>query len=157
MEPSIENGAAMAWQMRSRNRDGVAGLVEVVEDDDELVAAEAGEDVVPSNLAGQPLGDAPEDCVSRLVSEPVVHLLEPVEIEEQGGEPHARLSHSLQRGFDAREQVGAVRQPGQPVVGRLVGELVRPGLEAGKRRRVPPGTCRQRGDQLERLEGARAC
>jgi hypothetical protein len=56
MLPPIEKGAAAVSQMRSRRR-RLAGVREIVEDDDELVAAEAGEQVVAAHLVAESLGD----------------------------------------------------------------------------------------------------
>ncbi len=155
IEPPIEKGAAAASQTRSATLQGVVGVGEIVEHDDELVAAEPGEHVMPSYLVAEPLGDALEDGVAGFVAELVVHLLEAVEIEEQDGELRARAPHPLECCFDAREEVGPVCESRELVVRRLARQLARPGLEVGERRHVLPGAGGQRCEQLDRLECAR--
>ena len=49
----------------------------------ELVATEAGQGVVRAQAGSDPLGDVDQQCVAGRVSEPVVDLLEPVEVEEE--------------------------------------------------------------------------
>ncbi len=66
-------------------RDELDGLLagHVVAEDRELVAAEAGDDVVRAHGRAQPVGHGHEQAVAGRVTEAVVHHLEAVEVEEQ--------------------------------------------------------------------------
>ena len=57
----------------------------VVDEDDELVAAEARGEVVGADGRADPVGDGREQPVAVGVAEEVVHDLEPVEVEDQDG------------------------------------------------------------------------
>src|SRR6266540_4602545 len=65
-----------------RDADGMC-LVRPVEQDCELVAAEASERVGGPARRVEALRDGLQQLIARIVPEAVVHLLEPVEIDEQ--------------------------------------------------------------------------
>ena len=67
---------------------GVRGIGDVLEQERELVAAEAGHRVAGADRRAQPLADLLEHAVARLVPEAVVDRLEVVEVHEQ--DDHAR-------------------------------------------------------------------
>ena len=58
------------------------------------------------------------------MAERVVHLLEPVEVDEQHGERLAGAGRAGQRLVEPVAEERAVGEAGQPVVERLVGELL---------------------------------
>ena len=62
--------------------DRVVGIVHRVEDDHELVAADACDRVIAQNRVLQAPSDPEQQLVSRRVTERVVDLLEPVDVEE---------------------------------------------------------------------------
>ena len=58
-------------------------VVEPVEQDRELVAAEAGHDVAGPQAGRQPFGERNEHAIADLVTQAVVDDLEPIDVEEQ--------------------------------------------------------------------------
>ena len=120
-------------------------LVGAGEQQDELVAAVAGDLVVRPQLALQRAGDAAQQLVAGGVALGVVDALEVVEVEDHGAERVAVAAGAgdlladaqLHRAVveDARERVGA---------GDVLDVLVGLGVAAGERG--------QAGDRLERLE-----
>ncbi len=108
--------------------EGLGLLAEgALEQDDELVAAEAGEQRLGRRVAAQALGDAAQQQVADVVAEGVVDVLEVVEVEEQ---QRLRLV-LLQALFEAREQLGAVGGAGQRVeVGQVMQAAL--GLPCGR-------------------------
>ncbi len=101
-----------------RHRGGLARLGDVLQQHAELVAADARDEVVAAHAGAQARGDHLEQAVAHVVAEPVVHLLEVVEVDEQhgGGLVVApRVRHGFAR---ALLEHGAVRQPGERVVVR---------------------------------------
>ena len=83
--PPRRIGAASALRHAAGQRDGV-GLVDVLADDDELVAAEAGDQVAGAHGGAQPVGHLDEQLVAGGVAERVVDDLEVVEVEEEAGQ-----------------------------------------------------------------------
>ena len=82
--PSTVNGGASARGRAAATVSAPLG-VDVVQEDGELVAAEAGEQVVARGRRqpGEPLGHVAEQVVAGVVAQAVVDLLEPVEVEQQ--------------------------------------------------------------------------
>ena len=114
---------------------GVVGRVQVLEQDDELVAADArggargragaAEQVGAAQRALQPLRDLAQQLVARRVAVGVVDLLEAVEVHEQHREVAVRrLLPAPQRQLDAFEDDAAVRQARQRVGARAVAQLL---------------------------------
>src|SRR5262249_6126016 len=99
--------------------------IRIADEDGELVAAEAGGEILGANRVGETLRELGEQLVACAVTPRVVDRLEPVEVEiEDSGRARAvreLLLHCL-------EQVDAVREAGEGVVVRLVAELL---LELG--------------------------
>jgi hypothetical protein len=125
---------------------GVADAVQVVEEDRELVPAEAGDGVVGPQRRGEPAGDGDEQLVPGLVAVRVVDLLEAVEVDEEDGEG-GRDALAARAGERVRDPVGeqrAVGQAGQRVVHRPVDEQA-----AGAREVVDHRV--ERGDGLAEL------
>ena len=65
-----------------------------------------------------------QQLVARVVAEAVVHLLEPVEVDQEDREQPERPRGARKRLVEAVAEERAVREPGQPVVERLPGELL---------------------------------
>ncbi len=81
--PSTSIGSRTSSRMRSGDPGGVDRVVVLLEQDRELVAAEAGERVGRRVMASQPSGDGEQDGVAGLVAEAVVDRLEAVEVDVQ--------------------------------------------------------------------------
>ncbi len=99
------------------------GLVpggQVLADEHELVPRKSSDRVTRPQDAAEPLGDRDEDLVTDMVSVIVVDLLEVVEIGEQHRHQRAVAGGSHHRLVQALHQQGAVRQPGERVVERLL-------------------------------------
>ena len=94
----------------------VVEVLDALEQDHELVAAEAGDHVVGAQLVGEALGDGDQQLVTGAVAERVVDDLEVVDVGEHHGDLAAQLGLALdRRGQHAVEQ-RAVRQVRQRVV-----------------------------------------
>ena len=100
---------------------GLAG--EAVQQDAELVTAQARRRVFGPQAAQNPVGDRDEQAVTALVTEQVVDLLEAVQVAVQDGY-HPSAGPAIQRVGQPVGEHGAVVQPGQGVVAREVGHLV---------------------------------
>ena len=94
----------------------------VLEQHRELIAAPAGDGLLGGHHFPQPTGRLGEHEIARAVPDEVIDLGEAVKVEED----HARLPvrRRLERLPRALLHVGAVRQPGQPVVEGEVGHLL---------------------------------
>ena len=103
---------------------GVLAAAGIGLQDDELVAAEAGDQHALLRASLQPLGDAAEQLVADGMSERVVDGLEAVEIDAVNGEG-ARATLLGKQGVHLVGQQPAVRQAGQRVVGGDVLDLRR--------------------------------
>ena len=130
--------------------DGAGDVRTAVDDDGELVAADAGDDVTGAHAAAQPLGEHEQELVAGGVTAAVVDVLEVVEVDEQQAHRTAALQDPV---GDLLEQ-GAVGQAGQRVAEHLVlveppgGEVGEAGGEDERRRGcrpTPRGCARRRG------------
>ena len=75
------NASRIFWRDGGR----LARVVELGQEHDELVAAEAGDGVVGAGGAAEPLGHRLQEQVADGVAEAVVDVLEAVEVEEEDG------------------------------------------------------------------------
>lgn len=73
-----------------------AGVVHVLGDDDELVAADPSDEVALTDGVVESLADLAEHLVAGLVTPQVVHRLELVEVDEQHGEGPLRLEQLME-------------------------------------------------------------
>jgi hypothetical protein len=121
--PTEVDGLADRLQQAPGDRLGAGGVVPE-QDDGELVAAQARHEVVGPQRPRQPPGGLHQQRVTGGVPQAVVDQLEAVEVEEQ----HRRPAVPTAPAAGAGEQLDAVEQPGQRVVGRLVRELRAHGL-----------------------------
>ena len=122
----------LAFHERDRSRDRLGqpfghqlgGLLagDVVAQDGELVAAEAGDDVGRAHGRAQPVGHRDQQAVAGGVAEAVVHHLEPVEVEEQHRDALVVALGVGELAAEALDEVQAVREAGERVVDRLVRE-----------------------------------
>ena len=95
-----------------------------LEQDRELVAADARDRVAARGRGCEPRADRREQPVARDVAERVVDGLEVVEVEHQHGNRRLRRVVALERVHDAAAEEGAVREARRQVVEGLVGEPV---------------------------------
>lgn len=104
---------------------GLFGVAQVRQEDDEFVAAEAGDGVVAAELVAEAGGDALEEDVADGVAEAVVDVFEAVEVEEQDGAFVAFAFAGGEGLAQAAFEEDAVGQAGEGVV---VGLVVESGL-----------------------------
>ena len=90
----------------------------------ELLVAEARHRVGRSQGGLQSVRDVPQELVAGAVPERVVDVLEPVEVQEQERGERAAALGARQRKLETIAEEESVRQPGQGVVRRLVGDLL---------------------------------
>ena len=95
-------------------------LVDVLEQDDELVAAEARRGVDAADAAGEPVRGLAKQIVAGRVTERVVDVLEHVEIDEQHGGLRLPALGPDQGVLEAVDQQQPVREAGERIVQRLV-------------------------------------
>lgn len=93
------------------------------EEDRKFLAADAADDILGPELPDQGLADHPEGAIAGDVAEPVVHLLEEVEVDIE-----QRSAHALARERHEPADEGlAVQHAGQPIrLGALVEHGVKP-------------------------------
>ncbi len=130
--PAIIRWAPMACCSRTRELASRRDRRVAVNQDRELVAAEARDRVRAAHGSTDRVADRGQQLVPGLVAERVVHRLEVVEVHEQDG----HLLGSAAEGVpEPVVEEGAVRQPGERVVQRAVLELL---LEGAPRVEVRP-------------------
>ena len=117
--PAMVNGGVRAVDEAAGDPLGLGGVAHVGADDDELVAAETGHEVVGPDGVGEPVGHGQEELVARLVAEGVVDELEVVEVDEQHRHRRLRPGELLAQRLPQQAPVG---EAGQAVVGGVVGQ-----------------------------------
>ena len=120
-----------AGQQFVGDADGVAGLQQAGQQDDELITAEPGDGVDVAQVFLEALGDAFEQQVADRVSEAVVDVFEAVQVQKQHGAQASGLFAVQQGGLQAVFEQGAVGQAGEGVVVGLVVQACLSVLEAG--------------------------
>ena len=108
----------------------VRSVRRVLDQDRELVPAEPGHGVAGAYLSAKAAGHLHEELVPAAVSQGVVDLLEPVEVEEQHGDAVVRAP-SREGVSEPVPEESPVGQPRQRVVERLVQELCLQGRPVG--------------------------
>ena len=114
--------AAQLGDDSSADVDRVQVALDVGCEDDELVAADAGDGVHRAQDRVQLGGDPAQHRVSCGVPAGVVDLLEPVEVDEEHGSAPTRTLRVGEGLVDAVDEQRPIRQPGQRVVRRLLGQ-----------------------------------
>nr|WP_207168313.1 hypothetical protein [Blastococcus sp. TML/C7B] len=102
--------------------DQVVLAADGLHEDDELVATEAADDVAGADGRAEPAGDGAQHLVAGRVAVAVVDRLEAVQVDEEQAGHLAGAPAAVQGGGHEGDGLGAVGQPGERVVGRLVGE-----------------------------------
>ena len=100
------------------------GVLDPVEQDGELVAAEARDGVGRAHRCLEPARDLLQDGVAGRVAEAVVDRLEVVEVDEHDADRRAASDRAHERVLDAVGEQRAVGEVRDGVVERLVRELV---------------------------------
>jgi diguanylate cyclase (GGDEF)-like protein len=98
--------------------------VGALDQDRELVAAQAGDRVRRARTRQEPLGRADQQPVTFGMAEGVVHGLEVVEVDEQHGDLVPAPAGDGERVAHPVPEQRAVGEPGERIVERLVGELL---------------------------------
>ena len=124
-----ETGSATASSRRRAIADAACRAREVVAEHDELVTAEAGDDVARPQRAAQALGDGRDQLVADRVPEAVVHDLEVVEVDEEHRD--LAVGDCVERGRHVVGEARPVEQAGHRVVRRFVRETVGQELAIG--------------------------
>ena len=104
--------------------DRLVRAVELLADDEELVAAEPRDRVAGAHRVVQPRRQRDEQLVARLVAERVVDELELVEVGEQHRDRAAVAAPPGERALEPVERERAVGQAGERVVQRAVADLL---------------------------------
>ena len=107
--------------LRDRRQLGGAGVA--FEDDDELVAAQARDQVVLAHRLAQPLRHRLEQLVAGAVAERVVDRLEAVEVDEVDRERRVVAPAARDRAIELGQEHVAVGQAGQAVEARQLVDL----------------------------------
>ena len=106
---------------------GLAQRAHVVEQHDELVAAEARQRIALAHAGRQALRDDAQQVVTGFVASRVIHLLEAIQIQEQHSDL-ARLvgltGRLLHHGLHALREISAVVQAGERITLREERELL---------------------------------
>ena len=141
--PSIAQRNGQRLEHRSAVSAASSALLDVLQQDRELVAAEAGRGVAGADARVEPLGDLDEHLVAGSVAEAVVDGLEVVEVEEHDGEAAALAPRAGRGVADALAEQRAVGQAGDGIVEGLVRELLLERLALGDvaALRTMPWTC----------------
>ena len=119
LTPSRSNGCSSAAVMRSRDT-GAAVAAARDQQHRELVAAEPRDRVAGAHHGGEPVGQLDQQLVPEVVPERVVDLLELVQVQHQDDRLRARARRRGQGLPGPVHEQGAVRQPGERVVHRLL-------------------------------------
>ena len=118
---SSTNGRAKPAAIRSAVAIAHALAGDLLQQQPELVAAEAGDRVGRADRFAQACGDADQQVVAGLVAERVVDLLEVVDVDEQDrGERAGVPADALERLLEAVGEQHAVGQAGERIVQRAV-------------------------------------
>ncbi len=122
------------------DRDRLLLVGEAVDEDAELVAAEAGDDVAGAQVGAQARCHGTQQSIAGVVAEAVVDQLEVVEVEEEDPDRRAGGGRPVEGLVEGVDEAEPVRQPGQGVVQdavaqRLVGGMAldRVGEDVGGR------------------------
>jgi hypothetical protein len=119
---ALDDERPLEGPLRARRHVGQLRLVlDAIEEDRELVAAEPGHAVVAAHAAEQALGHLDELLVADLVPELVVDRLEPVEVDVEERERAPRLAPAVGGGGELLSEGEAVgqarRRAAQPRLG----------------------------------------
>ncbi len=127
--PSTMNGPLDLGGDLLRQGGGAPEIRGVLQQQRELVAAQARDGVLGAQAPGQAMADLHQEPVADLLAERVVQDLEAVEVEEEDRQVAAAALGPGQGVGEAIHEEGAVGQPGQGIAEGLADELVQPARE----------------------------
>ena len=130
---SAVSASARTVSTRLRATAAAPARVDARQQDRELVAAEAGDDVGRAQPLAQHARDARQQAVAGRVAERVVDGLEAVEVEHERGALGAVAAHVREVPRELLLEAAAVREPGERVV---VGEVAQLGGRREQRAQV---------------------
>ena len=108
------------------------GIGRATGDDGELVAAEAGHQILAAHDVAQPLGDVEDERVADVVAERIVDVLEVIEIDVEHRRREAAGAHVVDGLLEPLGEVDAVGQAGNRVVQGEVTQLPLAGGDGGR-------------------------
>lgn len=108
--------------MIRRDAKSLASFGETSEARSELVAAQAGDQIVAANLRPQPIGHQPQETIADRMAEGIVYVLEQIEVDTEHRHALVSALASLQRLAKPILIEFAVRQVGQTVMMRHKGD-----------------------------------
>ena len=110
---------------------GIVSRGHALQQDHELVAAEARERVTGPDGATETVPDDPQDLVADLMAEGVVDDLEAVDVAEEKRHPTPGAVGLQQRVIEVVEEQAPVGQPREGVLKGMPGQLLLEGLPVG--------------------------
>jgi hypothetical protein len=158
LAPADRERCAQRFLNPERDRVGLLLVLELVEENRELVAAEAGERVPLPQARLETARDRHQELVSDQVAEAVVDDLEAIEVEIKRGEAAAAaaLLEFLESAAEPFDEYGAVAQTGQRIAEPGAAQLLlgdralgRVGQRAGDADRAPAGAAHRRAATQE--------
>ena len=99
------------------------GIGGAIGDDGELVAAEAGHQILAAHDVAQPLGDVEDELVADVMAERVVDVLEVIEVDVEHRGGRAAGAHVVDHGFEPLAEIDAVGQAADRIVQREMAQL----------------------------------
>ncbi len=116
----MSTGSRNHFEQSERRRQDLHLTGDLVDEEDELVAAQSRGEIVGPDARAQSVGDGHQQSVATGVAQEVVHDLEPVEVDDHDRGVATRLEtvHQL------LDEGAAVRQSGQVVVVRVEDRLL---------------------------------
>ena len=129
--PACRPGLVDRVQNAVGHVDGVFVARDACLQDCELIAAKAGDRIGVTHDRAQPVGDLDEELVADLVTQPVVDVLEAVEIDEMERKRAVAAARAGDLAAQAVGQQRAVRQVCQHVVVRHVEQVILRPLAVG--------------------------
>lgn len=106
-------------------RRGVLRRRDVLLEDDELVAAEAGDEILRAQHLAQAIGDRTQKLIAAGMTQRIVDLLELVKIDEEQSRQTLRMARDCEQTLDLVPKIDTVRQRREIVV---AGQMADPGL-----------------------------
>src|SRR5690606_27007007 len=97
--------------LRSRGR--VLRLTQVLQADDEFVAAPATREIADTQVLRQPFPDLPQEFVTNVMTQRVVDRLEPVEVDEQDGDGIPATAAAADSLLELAHEKAAIGQQGE--------------------------------------------
>ena len=124
LSPPQTKGFGQIVQNALGHHGGVFGLLNPHQQQDELVAPQAGHGVLVAHLAPQAVGGLLQQLVARRVAQAVVDVLEVVQVQEQEGQALLFAGRRGDGHIQAVVEQAAVGQAGKRIVIGQIGRLL---------------------------------